>query len=406
LIALLCVILGIWMWGSYFGESAGYAPGTEEITLNRLDRNLRLAEGMAEDPSLLRWLAHAQSPEVAIADGIRSLEQLLHGKALGPRGLQAYVVLLATRDGHPIGGYLSQIETPSSDSLDSSWWGIKIASENFTFPPTSITQAVRTRAILTGSIIWALGIFGLAFVPTALRCLRSAFRNKTRGYASGWNPSLGLTVFLLATLALIGFSGVIEVGIAQMPGISPVVAILLDTFTRVLPTLIALGLLFRKFSHIPRATGLNGHIHPPVLIGIFSMLVVIDQLLRWALGSFISKDPTGGLSYGDSGIFGLVFLIVSACLIAPLAEEILYRGVLYRSLANRAGVLAAAVISSLVFASLHFYDVYGLASVATFGFVCALLYQATGSLSNVVVLHMLYNATILLPQWTIYHAPL
>jgi len=59
LIALLCVILGIWMWGSYFGESAGYAPSTEEITLNRLDRNLRLAEGMAEDPLLLRWLAYA-----------------------------------------------------------------------------------------------------------------------------------------------------------------------------------------------------------------------------------------------------------------------------------------------------------------------------------------------------------
>lgn len=400
------MILGIWMWGSYFGESAGYAPGTEEITLNRLDRNLRLAEGMAEDPPLLRWLAHAQSPEAAVADGIASLQQLIRGKALGPRGLQAYVVLIAARDGYPVTAFLSQTDTSPSDSLSSTWWNIKIASGNFTFPATSITQAVRTRAVLIGSIIWALGIFGLAFVPTAVRCLRSAFRNKARGYASGWNPSLGLTVFLLATLAWIGFSGVLEVGIGQMPGISPVVAILLDTFSRILPTIIALGLLFRKFSHIPRATGLNGHVHPPVLIGLFSLLIVIDQFLRWVLGSFISKDPTGGLSYADPGIFGLIFLTVSACMIAPLAEEILCRGVLYRSLANKTGVLAAAVISSVMFASLHFYDIYGLASVATFGFVCALLYQATGSLSNVVVLHMLYNATIILPQWTIYHAPL
>ena len=108
----------------------------------------------------------------------------------------------------------------------------------------------------------------------------------------------------------------------------------------------------------------------------------------------------------DSGIFGLVFLIVSACLVAPIAEEILYRGILFRSLANKTGVLAAAVLSSVVFASLHFYDFYGFASVATFGLVCALLYQATGSLSNVVLLHMLYNTSITLPQWTIYHAPL
>jgi len=143
-----------------------------------------------------------------------------------------------------------------------------------------------------------------------------------------------------------------------------------------------------------------------VLLGLFSLLVVIDQFLRWALGSFTMEDPTGGLSYADSGISGLVFLIVSACLVAPLAEEILYRGILFRSLANKTGVLAAAVISSVVFASLHFYDFYGLASVATFGFVCALLYQSTGSLSNVVVLHMLYNTSITLPEWTIYHAPL
>ena len=128
--------------------------------------------------------------------------------------------------------------------------------------------------------------------------------------------------------------------------------------------------------------------------------------LRWALGKFTADDPTGGLSHADAGISGLVFLIVSACLIAPLAEEILYRGILHRSLANRMGVLAGALLSSAIFASLHFYDWYGLASVATFGFICALAYQSTGSLIDVVALHMLYNFSITLPEWTIYHAPL
>jgi|TARA_B110000037_G_scaffold1690_1_gene2001 membrane protease YdiL (CAAX protease family) len=406
LIALLCFILGIWLWDSYFGENGGYAPGTEEITLIRLDRNLQLAEAMADDPPLLRWLAHAQSPEEAVADGIHSLELLISGQVLGPTGFHAYVALLATRDEAPIEGYLSQLNIPSNNPEAPNWWNIKIASENFTFPQTVTTETIRNRAIFTGSIIWGLGIIGLAFVPKALRCLRYAFRNKTRGYASGWNPSLGLIIFLLATLAWIGFSMVLDLGISQLPGLHPVALILLDTFARILPTLIALGLLFRKVSHVPRATGLNGHVHPPVIIGLFSLLVVIDQFLRWALGRFTLEDPTGGLSYMDSGIFGLVFLIVSACLVAPIAEEILYRGILFRSLANKTGVLAAAVLSSVVFASLHFYDFYGFASVATFGLVCALLYQATGSLSNVVLLHMLYNTSITLPQWTIYHAPL
>ncbi len=406
LIALLCFVLGIWLWDHYFGETAGYAPGTEEIAMIRIDRDLQLAEGMKEDPPLLRWLAHAETREDAVENGISSLELLIQAQALSPTGYHAYAALLATRDRVPPEKYLRQLALPSSDPETPNWWNLKIASKNFTYPLSARTVTLRNRAILVGSIIWGLGLIGLAFVPVALRCLGGAFRNKPRGYASAWSPSLGLMVFLLATLAWIGFSMVVELGISAVPGIHPVLAILVDTFARLLPALIALGLLFRKPSHIPRAIGLNGHIHPPVLLGLFSLLILLDQPLRWALGRFVAEDPTGGLSYLDSGMFGLMFLIVSACLVAPIAEEILYRGILFRSLANRTGVLAAAVFSSVVFASVHFYDVYGLVSVATFGFVCALLYQSTGSLVNVIALHMLYNTSITLPEWTIYHAPL
>ncbi len=406
LIALLCFVLGIWLWDHYFGETAGYAPGTEEIAMIRIDRDLQLAEGMAEDPALLRWLAHASTREEALNNGLSSLELLIQAQALSPTGYHAYAALLATRDQVPPETYLRQLALPSSDPESPTWWNLKIASENFTYPQTATTSTLRTRAIFVGTIIWVLGLVGLAFVPVALRCLGNAFRKKPRGYSAAWSPSLGLMIFLLATLAWIGFSMMVELGISALPGIHPVVAILLDTVARLLPALIALGLLFRKPSHVPRGIGLDAHIHPPVILGLFSLLIVLDQPLRWALGRFTAEDPTGGLTYADSGMFGLVFLIVSACVVAPISEEILYRGILYRSLANRAGVLAAAIISSVIFASLHFYDVYGLASVATFGFICALLYQSTGSLVNVVALHMLYNTSITLPEWTIYHAPL
>ncbi len=406
LIALLCFILGIWLWDSYFGKNQGYAPGTEEITLIRIDRDLQLAEAMADDTPLLRWLAHSKTPEAAVADGIHSLGILISAQALGPTGYHAYAALLATRDKAPLDFYLRQLNLPSDDPESPTWWNIKTASGNFVFPQTATTTKLRDRAIFTGAIIWGLGIIGLAFVPTALRCLRNAFRTKAKGYVSGWSPSLGLVIFLVATLAWIGFSMVLELGISRLPGLHPVAVILFDTAARILPALIALGLLFRKPSHVSRSIGLDGHINPPVLLGLFSLLVVLDQILRWSLGRFSAEDPTGGLSYADSGIFGLVFVIISACIVAPLSEEILYRGILYRAFSNKFGVLAAALASSVIFASLHFYDYYGLASVATFGFVCALLYQSTGSLVNVIALHMLYNATITLPEWTIYHAPL
>ena len=98
--------------------------------------------------------------------------------------------------------------------------------------------------------------------------------------------------------------------------------------------------------------------------------------------------------------------MVSACLLAPLAEELLYRGVLFRSFWSRLGVLPAALVSSAIFAVLHFYDGYGLLSVGFFGLACAFLYATTGSLGSCIALHMLYNSSIKLPEWLIYHGSL
>ena len=124
------------------------------------------------------------------------------------------------------------------------------------------------------------------------------------------------------------------------------------------------------------------------------------------MGAAGVNEPGGGLSLADAGIWGLVFALFSACLLAPLAEEILYRGVLFRSLRNRLGVVPGAFLSAAVFAVLHFYDGYGLASVGVFGFFCALLYSGTGALSTVIALHVLYNSSIKIPEWIVYHAPL
>jgi membrane protease YdiL (CAAX protease family) len=173
-----------------------------------------------------------------------------------------------------------------------------------------------------------------------------------------------------------------------------------------LPALIALGLLFRRPSHTIRVLGLDQPLAPKTILGVFSLLMFIDLLLRVTLGSENSGEPGGGLSAGEAGIWGLAFAVVSACLLAPLAEEVLYRGILFQSFRNRLGVLPAAILSSLIFAILHFYDGYGLASVGVFGLSCALLYAATGSLGACIALHLLYNSAIKLPEWLIYHAPL
>lgn len=426
MIALLVFILGIWLWDHYFGKEQGYAPGTEEVALIKIDRDLRISEEMEEEPAWLKWLVGVEEPVMARRKALEVFEKLAVDKSISPRGLEAFAIIKSQQDGLPMrevlgqalhGEMISDFEETSRDLANhrGTWWQAKLIDswEENVRPGSHWRQVygqdsirLKTRAVAASLAVWALGLIGLAFVPRALIRLARGTRMEPKGYGGAWTLPLGLVVFLVSTLAWIGFSMTLDIGIATLPGLHPAMGIFLDSAARMLPTLIALGLLFRKPEHVVRVMGLGTRVELRVILGAFSLLMILDQVLRSVFEAAGSNDPGGGLSLMDAGMWGLAFALISACILAPVAEEVMYRGVLFRSFQNRLGVLPAAVISSAIFAILHFYDGYGLASVAVFGFSCALLYSATGSLTTVIALHMLYNTAIKVPEWIVYHAPL
>jgi membrane protease YdiL (CAAX protease family) len=425
LIALLCFILGIWLWDQYFGKPAGYPPGTEEVALVKIDRDLRLADRMEEDPAWLRWLVGVDAPEVVRQNSLEALAKLAADGSLRISGLEAFAILKAEHEELPMRDVLAEM-IQGHDLTDlgevskrlanhqGTWWDARRVEslENEMAPVTMWRSAydaeslqLRQRAVIARSAVWLLGILGIAFIPRSLRMLASGLKARPRGYSSAWPLPLGLVVFLMSTLAWIGFALVLDTGIATLPHLHPLAGILLDAVARLMPALIALGILFRRPSHAVRVLGLDGKLSLPSMFGIFSILMIVDLLLHSFIGGD-ATEPGGSLSASEVGLWGLAFALSSACLLAPLAEEILYRGVLFRSLWTRLGVLPAAIFSSAVFSILHFYNGYGLASVWIFGFSCALLYAGTGSLRSCVGLHMLYNSSIILPEWWIYHGAL
>ena len=425
-VALLAFILGIWLWDHYFGKSGGYAPGTEEIALVKLDRDLRLADSMSADPPWLKWLAGVEEPYIARENAMVVLGKLAAEKAITFPGLEAFAIIRAEHERLPVrevlaemmqGQAVADFETTSRllATDQGTWWHAKMidAMEMNMQPSAHWRQSfgenshqLRARAIFVRSAIWLIGLAGLAFIPGAVISIKQGLRAKSRGYGGAWSMPLGLVVFLVATLAWIGFTMTLELGIGALPNLHPALAIFLDSAARLLPSMIALGLLFRQPSHAVRVLGLNRAIAPKSIFGLFSVLMIVDQFLRFFLGGDNSTEPGGGLSAGEAGLWGLAFAITSACLLAPFAEEILYRGVLFRSFWNRLGVLPAAFLSSMIFAVLHFYDGYGLASVGIFGLACAMLYASSGSLASAIGLHFLYNSAIKIPEWLIYHLPL
>ena len=95
---------------------------------------------------------------------------------------------------------------------------------------------------------------------------------------------------------------------------------------------------------------------------------------------------------------GLGFLIASGIIVvvlAPFAEEFLFRGFMYRCLRNRLRPLGAALVIGAVFGSIHYSGPETLELIpmlALLGFLFCMLYERTGSLYPAIALHAINNA--------------
>lgn len=103
----------------------------------------------------------------------------------------------------------------------------------------------------------------------------------------------------------------------------------------------------------------------------------------------------------------LISLVVSAVIIAPLIEEIVFRGVFQTSLLRvfRGMRWPALLVASAVFSVIHFSVVpwQGLISLFVLGLVFGYVYERTGSLLTPILAHAVFNAanitiTLLLPD--------
>lgn len=112
----------------------------------------------------------------------------------------------------------------------------------------------------------------------------------------------------------------------------------------------------------------------------------IDPLLE-------KKFPTSEQAYQES-VQRLkqspVSSFLQVCVIAPIVEELLMRGVVLGGLTGSCGVVPALLISSALFALLHFNMVQTLSALLC-GLALGGLYLATGSVLCCIVCHGAYN---------------
>ena len=135
-----------------------------------------------------------------------------------------------------------------------------------------------------------------------------------------------------------------------------------------------------------------------ILIGVAALVLVRIAMVVQLMATHQTKHVQAGLENFDVvtknptiTAISVVLTVLSMVVLAPIIEEILFRGLLFGALAPRLGVLAGALITALLFGAVH-GDLVLFPALAALGFIAALAYAATGNLTVAIALHAINNS--------------
>lgn len=131
---------------------------------------------------------------------------------------------------------------------------------------------------------------------------------------------------------------------------------------------------------------------------VFGLLIAIALILTFNLIMiFIGRDIVPEFqveAYRSAKTAGwLVTLLFAIVIVAPVGEEIAFRGFLYRGLVRQGNERLAILVIALAWALLHIqYDLLGMVQIFAAGLVLGWFRWATGSTLLTIVMHVLINA--------------
>lgn len=194
------------------------------------------------------------------------------------------------------------------------------------------------------------------------------------------------SLFLQQIFAIIGQG---RIGIA----VAPLVAIVLPVFL-----LMRRFLGFRKELRIRKP---NMRIGLYVVLAAFASVVVVDGLFLLSQQFLpVPSDYIEGLRHlKPHGFLPLTTTFIGLCVVVPLAEEVIFRGLIQRVFARNMGGVVAFVLSGVFFGAIHLSP-HLLLSMVAFGIFLGFLLYATENLTYTIVAHAILN-TVALWQLTV-----
>ena len=133
-------------------------------------------------------------------------------------------------------------------------------------------------------------------------------------------------------------------------------------------------------------------------------IFIINLLFVFILGAFFAiLDILFGSAYPEMAMdftptyynpSSLALEVITSIILAPIIEELFFRGVLFNRLKGRTGIVAAMIISSAIFAVGHEFG--GITSAFLFGMCMCIIYLKTDNILMTMSIHFLNNLVAVL----------
>jgi uncharacterized protein len=126
------------------------------------------------------------------------------------------------------------------------------------------------------------------------------------------------------------------------------------------------------------------------LVAALPAIYFIHTLSFHLMGADAQPQPLLEFLAGNSNLQDKLLLILTAVVIAPISEELVFRGYIFGVLRRYAGRWWAMVISASVFAAIHAH-IPSLAGLFVLAVALTLVYEGAGSLWASILMHALFN---------------
>jgi membrane protease YdiL (CAAX protease family) len=135
---------------------------------------------------------------------------------------------------------------------------------------------------------------------------------------------------------------------------------------------------------------INGSTHT---LKVWPIIVIVGFNSALMLPEYKQQDNVIEIKNGN--YTDITLIVISACIIAPIIEELIFRGMLYPLLKKGIGVFWGCVISSLTFSFVH-YNI--LSFPVLFVFSCSLtyVYEKNNNIVVPMISHSIFNCIMII----------